>query len=156
MLALLLGCIKFQMGAVRHPHSLPLPVAIRFYAARCMRRQSPHIQQPAVTTGLCAGSKSLASGYQNASITIKALHIASCQADMLHLELSVKQFKQSRNHGQLLDSRSFILHERCSARPDNFSLTDQVRSCPHCVYCTLQAWKVCFCEMQAWIDALSS
>ena len=58
-----------------------------------MKRQSPHVQQQFVTTGLCAGSKKLASGYQNASLTIKGLHMASCQADRLHLERSVKQFK---------------------------------------------------------------
>ena len=36
-----------------------------------MRCQSPHVQRQAGTKGLCAGSKSLASGYQNASITTK-------------------------------------------------------------------------------------
>ncbi len=101
----------------------------------CCTVQEPHVQQKAVTTGLCAGNGSLASRYHNASITIKGLHIASCISQAAYDMICVlyaayrkqtcctwnyqsNSSRQNRNHEQLLDNRSFTLHRRCSARPD--------------------------------------
>ena len=99
MLALLLGCSNLHEGAVRHPHSTALACCIP--VLRCMVNEVPVAARP--TAGW--DDRSLC-WQQKPRIRIPK-RLNHDQADTLHLEQSVKHFKQNRKP-QTVVGRSVI------------------------------------------------